>query len=726
MEYVYTRFDVYGLTPPTELEMQVLAKYRMYCEVIKLVSQHSAQESKQSRLVGHVVVLPSDGFTNSFDGLSPSLPVLNVDDHVKVFFVGTREQWTLKKELLMNKTYLTPHFTISRANTLNWLTFIKSVNPEYADIVCNLKFDDKQFEDFRSNFINSAQVVLFLLLLLNVCFIVLFTAQIIENDTLINLEQYTSGDVGEHNADAFINSLEEPAHSVNKQSSDFCLPAVCVIPNPLSSRDNPVEITKAVLNSLSLNITRENNNIIKEFGNNDKLFYGTFPFIFVLGKGMKGTGSCPLLFRQMILRQYDNRGAKNSKFNFIMFNQAQRHAAISSIAARVHNNPKSVLKFQSIVSAPGYIDRLKEAVKSPESAETKKLVKDLLPMIKVSGKNVPFGASERAQTLSLLNSYTSFFGLPTWFITISPADIDSPLMIRLGHCHKDNSNVFGSNVKSISDLGVPVLEIPIPENSSLRAIALAQNPGVAAEVFEKIIRAVVKYLLNLPMTDDYKRTKCSYDVIDGGVMGLLKALVMIFECQGRGSLHGHAAGWGSLVPKVLELVADSKVFADIVADAVNSMVLAQLPPCVHAYTKQEQIYPKRPGLSMIAPTHVYNENTLSFECVPPYERHAHYELVNELESKQGIISSFLPDSLDVMTDVDRRAFLSALKVNVHKCGFSCAKGKSGQRGCRFGFPNPSPITKTGPCILSLETGDASCKGLCIFKLYYIVILINIL
>ncbi len=48
-----------------------------------------------------------------------------------------------------------------------------------------------------------------------------------------------------------------------------------------------------------------------------------------------------------------------------------------------------------------------------------------------------------------------------------------------------------------SDLCVPIFEIPIPTNSTLRAIILAQNPGVAVEMFEKFIRAVVKCLLNI-------------------------------------------------------------------------------------------------------------------------------------------------------------------------------------------------------------------------------------
>ncbi len=100
-------------------------------------------------------------------------------------------------------------------------------------------------------------------------------------------------------------------------------------------------------------------------------YVGCIPVHFFVRKGVSGSGSCPILFRQMILRQYDNRASKSSKFNFIMFNQIQRHAAISTVAARAKSNPKSLLKFMSIVNADGCMDRLKAAVKAPDSNEAK-------------------------------------------------------------------------------------------------------------------------------------------------------------------------------------------------------------------------------------------------------------------------------------------------------------------------------------------------------------------
>jgi hypothetical protein len=529
---------------------------------------------------------------------------------------------------------------------------------------------------------------------------------------LIDLEQFTSADVGANNLVKSMNQRSHLYSDNSPESSDFSLPAVCVIPNPMSVLNRPSELTHAIASSL--NITRDGSvKAMCEFTENDKLFYGTFPFIFVLGKGMANNGSCPVLFRQMILRQYDNRASRNSKFNFIMFNQSQRHAAISTIAARAKSNPKSMLRFLSIVNADGYMDRLRAAVKVPNSPEANNLVKELMPLIHVSGKNVPFGASERAKTLSVLNAYTGFFGLPTWFITISPADIDSPLMIRLGHCHKNNNNVFGLNVQSLSENGLPILEIPIPESSTLRAIALAQNPGVAAEVFEKIIRAVVKCLFNIPVTDDYKATHPSYEVDMGGVLGTMNALVMIFECQGRGSLHSHASGWGSLVPRILELVSDNQQFKDIVADAVNSMVLSQLPQCVFESNKTEVASnATRFGLSMISPTHQFSPTVNEFRVIEEHERLCKYELVNEMKSKQGVISRFLPGSLVTMSALDRRVYMCALKVNVHKCGFSCAKGKSGLRGCRFGYPAPNPVVRTGPCLLTLNGATAEGIHVC--------------
>jgi len=147
------------------------------------------------------------------------------------------------------------------------------------------------------------------------------------------LEFLTSADVGANNiAKSMPSSVVSPLDfSDNPDNSNFCLPAVCVLPNPMSVLNKPNELTKAIAESLKLNITRDGKaDAISEFGgNNRNLMYGAFPFIFILGKGMPATGSTPVLFRQMILRQYDNRASKNSKFNFILFNKMQRHEAKS-------------------------------------------------------------------------------------------------------------------------------------------------------------------------------------------------------------------------------------------------------------------------------------------------------------------------------------------------------------------------------------------------------------
>ena len=48
MEYVYSRYDLYALTPPTELEMQVLAKYRLYCEIYNTLFVQSCTGSERT------------------------------------------------------------------------------------------------------------------------------------------------------------------------------------------------------------------------------------------------------------------------------------------------------------------------------------------------------------------------------------------------------------------------------------------------------------------------------------------------------------------------------------------------------------------------------------------------------------------------------------------------------------------------------------------------------
>lgn len=55
-----------------------------------------------------------------------------------------------------------------------------------------------------------------------------------------------------------------------------------------------------------------------------------------------------------------------------------------------------------------------------------------------TGSTVPFGPIERKKSLSQLYALCQYFGLPSWFLTISPSDIDSPIVMKLSCPENDD------------------------------------------------------------------------------------------------------------------------------------------------------------------------------------------------------------------------------------------------------------------------------------------------
>jgi len=86
------------------------------------------------------------------------------------------------------------------------------------------------------------------------------------------------------------------------------------------------------------------NKAVNEFEENDLLFLGAFPDLFLLGRKLPTRGSVPKAFTKHLLRQADNRFGQVDEIVFTLFNQSQRHAAARQIAARVQSDPDSILK----------------------------------------------------------------------------------------------------------------------------------------------------------------------------------------------------------------------------------------------------------------------------------------------------------------------------------------------------------------------------------------------
>ncbi len=460
MMYVYSRYDIYKIKPLTEVEKQVISKSRMYCEIIKLVSGNPDESSEQSRLTGHVIVLPSDGPSEA----ATVLPNCEINEFVKVVFVGSSDKWKRKKETLQSGAVFNTNYSIRADNTFAWLKFLKALSYSYHTV----HIDETHRND---NYLENKVSELFK------------SARIIDSEEIIGVEKYTASDIANVVVNNVSSETSAPAEVVvvatNKRTTrssakpdvaplvsidadstkvfpssvdqdanmSELLPAVCVMPNPINPLSDAEKVQNALISSLCVTVRRANNEPINEFTENDQLFYGTFPHIFPLGKGIHQKGGCfPLKLRQCIISQYDNRAASDTKLQFAMFNQSQRHTAIRTVAARVSGNKKDLMEFRELANAVNFAEDIEAAVTNPDNPSSKILMNKICPLISVSSQNVAFGPGERSKTMSVLTSYVSFFGLPTYFITISPADMDSVLLIRLSTPTAHNNNVRGLNM----------------------------------------------------------------------------------------------------------------------------------------------------------------------------------------------------------------------------------------------------------------------------------------
>jgi hypothetical protein len=283
-------------------------------------------------------------------------------------------------------------------------------------------------------------------------------------------------------------------------------------------------------------------------------------------------------------------------------------------------------------------------------------------------------------------AFTHQFGLPAFFLTISPSDLDQPLTVRLtmpdASAHPDKSQRR--------------LDFPMPGHAE-RGQLLAQNPVSAADIFYRIMETVCKTMLGLvpykrpgrfggrhahvpPLRDRERR-----------LFGVVMAHYFVFESQGRGTLHTHGAVWSDLPPALLEAVAEFPDAVKVIGDAIDQVCQAHLPQLVHAEKRMRR-----------AANQPAEHASMSLSVTPSFDR--------------GVLEpcSFSTEFLDQSTSYADRSLSVAATVQVHdKHVATCRKGNAGKYGCRMAMPQAVRVEPTGPVQLSAaydENGKMTVSG----------------
>src|SRR5215510_8848212 len=252
-----------------------------------------------------------------------------------------------------------------------------------------------------------------------------------------------------------------------------------------------------------------------------------FPWLFPYGTGGIGNSLMQkklseVEHKKQLMMYYDKRFQTDKFFPFIAFNHSQiknstsggfllaEKKSFESITQRLLNIDSEVLESLST--------RLKAGEHViPETDKEKDCYKVMLDLDHVSAR-VQGSMSSKKYMRNQIWSLTASKGAPSWYITLSPADIKHPLCLY----YASNNEIFTP-------------EIPISDDC-VRMIA--HNPVAGARFFHYMIEMFIKHVLGVGTNHR-------------GLYGDISAYYGTVEQQGRLTLHLHMLLWilNSLTPQ---------------------------------------------------------------------------------------------------------------------------------------------------------------------------------
>jgi hypothetical protein len=275
---------------------------------------------------------------------------------------------------------------------------------------------------------------------------------------------------------------------------------------------------------------------------NPSLYPQMFPWLFPYGHGgLDPKVLAENIHKRWLLMYYDKRFQKDPHFPLIAFNQSQvkdcskgafitaNRNSFSSLANRLLNVNTSIL--QSLA------EKLAKGEFLGERSEEEMRCFQILNDLDAIGSHVPGSISSKKLMRNNLWSLISFKGAPTWYITISPADIKHPICLY----YADTKTKFEPTLRDKGDC--------------FRLIA--SNPVAGARFFHFMIKNFIKHVLGVGTDLE-------------GVYGKTAAYYGTVEQQGRLTLHLHLLLWvqGSLSPQEIRdkiMNSDQQFQASIVS-----------------------------------------------------------------------------------------------------------------------------------------------------------------
>lgn len=295
---------------------------------------------------------------------------------------------------------------------------------------------------------------------------------------------------------------------------------------------------------------------------NPVLFPKVYPTLFPYGIGgfedvRRSVGLSMKRHVRYLLSLADTRFQKHYSFLFTAFNILQRRSILlhTSLKVRKASFRRVADELSSISpeAMASVCQKLEAGNTASYTAEEKKIFK-LMDEVKFVSTQIPGSSAARLNMRNEIRAMMLELGLPSFYITINPADVYNPLVKLLA----------GEDI-NINRLLPEQVPNPAEQN-----ILLAKNPALAARFFNCMMKAFIKTVLGY-------NNRC----VQEGVLGVVKGYYGCVEAQGRGSLHCHMIVWveGALNPSEIRrrVVEGDDDFGRRLLDFLDDTIKNEIP-----------------------------------------------------------------------------------------------------------------------------------------------------
>ncbi|KAF5335803.1 hypothetical protein D9611_009612 [Ephemerocybe angulata] len=524
-----------GKVPPeldglTQVEESLIALCRAKCMIVQLQFDEAGSMPsavQQRALRGNIITFPQRP-----DFLPPLLPP-SIDDileRICVVFIGSKlpdPSWFLThaKPLLVRSNKV--------RTALEWL---KKNNPLYSEVQIN--------ED---------------------------CLRALPTDTLLPFHYDNVPE--DTRRDAATSRYESNLGSPEASDGEICFSSIVVsnVGREASSRELRAAALRHLKAKRGAALSMPHDDCFANEFDNPDLFPSLYPTLFPYGSGgfedpRRQYAVSFASHVQHVLSLTDSRFRHHGSFLFTAFNMIQRRSLLLNVAFKTRHSWFRALADGFNLLTSETVGKVASRMTddtfftTPHTEEEKKVI-SLMSHVNSVTRKVEGTSSSRLSMRNEIRATTSSFGVPSFFITINPADVYNPIVKLLA------GNSPDYDIDSLLPEQVP--------RYWDQAKLVAQNPFVAAKFFDLYSHAFVDELLAYDrptMERGYKPRM--------GVLGYTKAFYACVEAQGRGTLHWHMVVWieGALNPndlriKFIEAVEGfQQQFTAYIEDCISSAV----------------------------------------------------------------------------------------------------------------------------------------------------------